>query len=127
MGFFLEVIVTSAADAVEAEAGGADRLELVAGLDCGGLTPTMQTIESVLRAVTIPVRVMLRHKPTMSIEDHAELEHLKSAARLVSQWKIDGFVAGFLRGGAIDEQAMLEIASAAPRIPITFHRAFDDA
>jgi copper homeostasis protein len=37
----LEVIACSVADAVAAERGGADRLELVRDLNVGGLTPPL--------------------------------------------------------------------------------------
>jgi len=66
MARFLEVIVTSIEDAVEAEAGGADRLELVRALEVGGLTPELDLIRTVLQTVKIPVRVMLRETPSMS-------------------------------------------------------------
>jgi len=127
MGSFLEVIVTSAADAVEAEAGGADRLELVAALEQGGLTPDFKTVENVFNAVTIPVRVMLRGNASMSIKDLSEFDRLKEDARRLKEWPIDGLVAGFLHGHVIDEYTMAELATSASGIPITFHRAFDDA
>jgi copper homeostasis protein len=56
----LEVIATGVADAVAAEQGGADRIELVADLARGGMTPPLAVVESVLDRVGIPVRVMLR-------------------------------------------------------------------
>lgn len=127
MALFLEVIVTSVADAVEAEAGGADRLELVAALEHGGFTPEFETVENILRAVTIPVRVMLRRNSSMSIKDSSEFDRLKEDARRLEEWPIDGLVAGFLHGHAIDERTMDELAASASGIPITFHRAFDEA
>jgi copper homeostasis protein len=127
MALFLEVIVTSVADAVEAEAGGADRLELVAALEHGGLTPDFKTVENVLAAVTIPVRVMLRRNPSMSIKDSSELDRLKDDARRLKGWPIDGLVAGFLKDHAIDEDPIAQLAACASGIPITFHRAFDEA
>ncbi|HEX4770052.1 MAG TPA: copper homeostasis protein CutC [Bryobacteraceae bacterium] len=150
MAVFLEVIVTSVADAVAAQEGGADRLELVTALEHGGLTPDFETVEQVVRAVTVPVRVMLRRNPSMSIQDSSELDRLKEDAQHLKQWPINGLVAGFLKpqsswGGpsacagrsgpprtvsgpqrAIDEHAMTELAAAAPGIPVTFHRAFDE-
>jgi copper homeostasis protein CutC len=58
----LEVIVTTVDEAIEAEAGGADRLELVRALDVGGLTPEISIARGVLAAVRIPVRVMVREE-----------------------------------------------------------------
>ena len=58
----LEVIVSSLEDAKQAEAGGADRLEVVRDLEVGGLTPDFQLVEQIAGAVRIPIRVMLREK-----------------------------------------------------------------
>jgi copper homeostasis protein len=127
MAVFLEVIVNSVADAIEAEAGGADRLELVTGLHHGGLTPDFQTVENVLHAIKIPVRVMVRRNPSMSVKDASELERLREDARRLSQLPINGLVTGFLKGHRIDETALDEVMAAAQGIPITFHRAFDEA
>ena len=55
----LEIIAETVEDAREAEQGGAGRIELVRDLDRGGLTPP-PLIEAVLKAVRIPVRVMVR-------------------------------------------------------------------
>jgi len=38
----LEVIALSADDAIAAERGGADRLEIVRAIDTGGLTPDLE-------------------------------------------------------------------------------------
>jgi copper homeostasis protein len=56
----LEVIACSVADAIEAERGGAGRLELARELGRGGLTPSPDLVQEVRQAVAIPVRVMLR-------------------------------------------------------------------
>lgn len=125
MGPQLEVIVTSVEDSVEAEAGGADRLELVTALEQAGLTPPLALVEQVLKSVRIPVRVMLRDRPVMSIGSGAELMALQQSAAQFSQLPIDGLVLGLVRDGAIDLSNMREICAAAPGIPVTFHRAFD--
>ena len=59
-GIRVEVIAQSVADAVAAEAGGADRLELVRDLDQDGLTPPPELVRAVVAAVRIPVYAMLR-------------------------------------------------------------------
>lgn len=127
MALFLEVIVTSVADALEAQAGGADRLELVTALEQGGLTPSLETVAAVMGAVKLPVRVMLRERASMSLENAGELVRLQEKARQFTQLSVDGLVVGFLRDGVVDEVAMSAVAAAAPGTPITFHRAFDHA
>src|ERR1051326_4745406 len=56
----LEVIVCCVADAVEAQKGGASRLEVVRDLDRGGLTPSIQLVQAIKDAVDLPLRVMVR-------------------------------------------------------------------
>jgi copper homeostasis protein len=122
----LEVIVTSLKDAIEAEAGGADRLELVRALDVGGLTPAAELVQRVVESVQIPVRVMLRQTPDMSSGGSKERAILKTCAELFGGLPIDGLVLGFVRHGRADIPAVLDILSAAPEVRVTFHRAFDE-
>ena len=56
----LEVIACSVTDAIAAAQGGAHRIELISRFDIGGLTPSLGLVRDVIRAVKIPVRVMLR-------------------------------------------------------------------
>ena len=59
-GYRLEVIACSLEDALAAESGGADRLELCSRLDLSGLTPPLEVVTAIVKAVRIPVRVMIR-------------------------------------------------------------------
>jgi copper homeostasis protein len=122
----LEVIAQTLDDAQEAEQGGAGRIELVRDLDRGGLTPSFTLIEAVLEAVRIPVRVMLRDSEPFELGDRAELARLHAVARDADARGVEGFVAGFLRGGAADVESTREVLGALTN-PLTFHRAFDDA
>jgi copper homeostasis protein len=56
----LEICCGSIDDAIEAEKGGADRVELCSALFLGGLTPSMGTIQEVKRRLKIPIMVMVR-------------------------------------------------------------------
>lgn len=126
MPALLEVIAQSVEDAVEAEAGGADRIELVRSLPLGGLTPPRSLVQAVVDAVSIPVRVMLRAHPSMSVYDLEERNSLLSQASQLARLRVDGFVAGFLRAGAVDLDVMSQVAEAIDGKPLTFHRAFDE-
>ena len=46
-GGLLEVIVSSLEDALEAEQGGAGRLEVVRNLELGGLTPSFEIVQRI--------------------------------------------------------------------------------
>ena len=122
----LEVIVTSVEDAVEAEAGGADRLELVGAFALGGLTPDAELVQAVLKNVRIPVRTMLRETPTMSAGNGNALRSLQLKAEQFARLPIEGIVAGFVQAGNIDLGAMQAIFASAPGLKATFHRAFDE-
>lgn len=119
------MIVTSLHEAIEAELGGADRLELVCSLESGGLTPPLPLVREVLERVRIPVRVMLRENASMSIGHPAERNTLQSGARILASLPIDGFVLGFIKNGALDLTTIEEVLAAAPKCRATFHRAFD--
>lgn len=126
MAILLEVIVTSVHEAVEAERGGADRLELVTALEHGGFTPSPELVQQVVKAVSIPVRVMLRENSSLSITT-AAIGHLRSCAARFRELQIDGLVTGFVKDGDLDLATTLEVLDAAPEIPVTFHRAFGHA
>lgn len=120
----LEVIVTSRAEALEAEAGGAGRLELVRSLEHGGLTPSLKMIEAVFKTVTIPVRVMLRRRPVLGL-DPEEIPGLANCARQILRFPIDGFVIGAIRNGEPDLTSVRAVLGDLD-CRATFHRAFDD-
>jgi copper homeostasis protein len=121
----LEVIVTSLNDALEAEAGGADRLEIVRDLSAGGLTPDLALVTAIRSSVSVPVRAMIRENPSMEIAGASELEQLQRQAATFSRLSIDGLVLGFVTGDSIDTSTLQKVAAAAPDLKITFHRAFD--
>jgi copper homeostasis protein len=121
----LEVIVTSLEDAVEAQAGGADRLEVVRELALGGLTPDLALVRRIVDTVRIPVRVMLRETASMSLANLGELDILCRKAAEINVLLVDGIVAGFVSDGQVDLATLRAIAKAAPKMSITFHRAFD--
>jgi copper homeostasis protein len=122
----LEVIACSVADAMEAERGGAGRLEIVRAMDAGGLTPRVSLVHEILAAVSIPVRVMLRDNAGFESGGQAGIEELCRAAREFAALGVDGFVIGFVRGRKLDLAPALQILSSAPGVKATFHRAFEE-
>lgn len=120
----IEVIAETVEDAREAEQGGAGRLELVRDLGRGGLTPDLATIEAVVRAVGIPVRVMLRESEPFELTDPDEPRRLHAIARAAHNCGAAGFVAGFVVAGMPGLAAVQEILGGLDT-PLTFHRAFE--
>ncbi len=122
----LEVIACSVEDAVEAERGGADRLEIAREMDRAGLTPSEPLVREIARAVRIPLRIMVRENDGFTCARDEELATMCSAAAAFSQIAgVEGLVLGFIRGGEVDHQALAAVLAAAPRLRATFHRAFD--
>jgi copper homeostasis protein len=122
----LEVIALDAADAAAADEGGADRLEVVTGMDRDGLTPTPEDLAAIRAATALPLRVMLRGSAGFQT-DPAEVEHLRTAARRLADSGADAFVLGFLDAdGDLDLAAMHAVATAVD-LPWTCHRVIDHA
>lgn len=123
----LEVIVCSVADAIEAQKGGATRLEVVRDLDCGGLTPSLELVRAIKEAVDVPLRVMVRESVGFGIADEMEIERLCASASELAKLGVDGLVTGFLNHGAIDLELTSRVLACAPELKATFHHAFEDA
>ena len=121
----LEVIVTSVDDAIAAERGGAGRLEVISNFAVGGLTPAPELVKEIQAAVSIPLRVMLRANSGFEIANQPEYENLCREAAAFATLGVDGLVLGFLRNGDIDEDSLKGILSCAPKLKVTFHRAFE--
>ena len=123
----LEVIVCSVAEAIEAERGGAGRLEIIRDLQQGGLTPSIDLVRDIKQAAELPVRVMLRESPTYRTNDTDEVDRLCRAADTFASLDVDGFVLGFLNDGEVDVELTQRVLAYAPHTRATFHHAFEDA
>ncbi|WP_328538129.1 copper homeostasis protein CutC [Streptomyces sp. NBC_00344] len=121
----LEVIALSAEDAVAAQAGGADRLELVTDMAADGLTPPPETFAAIRAAVDIPLRVMLRQAQGFAAGD---IGALVASARALRAEGAEEFVLGFLDAdGNPDLVAVERILAEIDGCRWTFHRAVDRA
>jgi copper homeostasis protein len=121
----LEVIALHPADAEAAQAGGADRLELCASMDAGGLCPPVSTVSAIRRSTDLPLRVMLRLSDSFATTG-GELARLAGLAQSYLAAGADGFVFGFLTpDNEVDAGACTALAEAFTGTPWTFHRAID--
>ncbi|MFF8587312.1 copper homeostasis protein CutC [Streptomyces althioticus] len=121
----LEVIALDVEDAVAAQAGGADRLELVTDMAADGLTPAAATVTAIRAAVDIPVRVMLRLADGFAA---GAVERLAAAACEMREAGAEEFVLGFLDAdGRVDLAAVERVAGELEGCRWTFHRAIDHA
>jgi copper homeostasis protein len=123
----LEVIVCSVDDAIEAEKGGAKRLEIIRDFARGGMTPNLETVSDVIDAVSVPVRVMLRESDHHGVCEENHIEQLCAHAQELATLEIDGLVLGFLRDEHVDAEVTRRVLSYAPGLKATFHHAFEQA
>lgn len=121
----LEVIALDVEDAVAAQAGGADRLELVTEMAADGLTPSPATVAAIRAAVDIDLRVMLRLADGFAAGD---VERLVRVAGELREAGAGQFVLGFLDAdGGLDVAAVERVVGALGGCRWTFHRAIDRA
>ncbi|MFF4352182.1 copper homeostasis protein CutC [Streptomyces sp. NPDC001530] len=121
----LEVIALGVEDAVAAQAGGADRLELVTDIAADGLTPPVETFAGIRAAVDISLRVMLRLADGFAAGDVDALVRVAGEMRTAGA---DEFVLGFLdEHGGPDLAAVERIVAELDGCRWTFHRAIDRA
>lgn len=124
---FLECCCTDTAEAVEAMKGGAGRIELCEDLSCGGVTPSRSGIEAILKAVNIPVNVLVRARGGDFVYDEDEVNAMVESVRMCRELGVNGVVVGALReDGSIDTAAVGRLMAEADGLHVTFHRAFDE-
>ncbi|KAK1333554.1 hypothetical protein QTO34_005939 [Cnephaeus nilssonii] len=112
-GFLMEVCVDSVESAVNAERGGAGRIELCSGLLEGGITPSMGVLQVVKQCVQIPVFVMIRPRGGDFLYSDREVEVMKADIRLAKLYGADGLVFGALtEDGHIDKELCMSLLCA---------------
>lgn len=120
----LEVIALHAADAERAEAGGADRIELVGTMDDDGLSPEPRVVEKVRRSTSIHLRPMVRLRAGFGT-DGGEATRLRGLIAAYLDAGADGVVLGYLNGlNRIDKEVVGELVGDGT-FKWTFHRAID--
>ena len=124
--FLLEITVESVEAARAAERAGADRIELCADLNSGGVTPRAETMQKFHAALHIPVYSMIRPRAGDFVYTPAEVAVMKSEIRMAQDSRMDGVVFGLLRAdGTVDIEVTRELVEFSRPLPVTFHRAFD--
>jgi copper homeostasis protein len=120
----LEVVVRHAADAERAEAGGADRLVLLAGTEEDPRSPEPALVGQVRRVTSRPLRVMLRLREGYGT-DGGETVRLQGLATTYGQVGADGLVLGFLNGHTEVDVEVVTALVGDGEVPWTFSRAVD--
>lgn len=123
----IEICANSAQSCVEAEAGGATRVELCAGIPEGGTTPSYGEIRMAQSLTSrIDINVIIRPRGGDFLYTSAEIEAMLLDIELCKQLKVHGVVFGCLtKEGDIDVPLMHRLIEAAKPLSVTCHRAFD--
>ncbi|MFN5621114.1 MAG: copper homeostasis protein CutC [Flavobacteriales bacterium] len=124
--YLIEVVASTVHSCVEAEQGGAGRIELCSALGAAGITPSSGLLEVVKQHISIPVYVMIRPREGDFTYSQSEVEVMKREIDLLGASGADGFVFGALtEDGRIDTRLTRELVTHCGKIPVTFHRAID--
>jgi len=121
----LEICIDDAAGLDAAIAGGADRVEVCAVLELGGLTPTPGLL-ALAAAAPVAARAMIRHRPGDFVFSPAEEAAMLADIAACGAAGIEGVVLGASRAdGRLDTRLLARLAAAAGPMRRTLHRAFD--
>lgn len=122
----VEICCGSLWDAIEAQAGGADRIELNSSLFFGGLTPSAGTIAMVKEEISIPNMVMIRPRGVGFCYREEELSTMERDIDIAIELGADGLVFGILKeDGTVDLEACKRLVKRCGDKEIVFHKAFD--
>ena len=124
--YTFEICVDSVESAINAQRGGATRLELCSNLIIGGTTPTRSLFEEIRKRVNIPINVLIRPRFGDFLYSDYEIDIIKNEVKMFRELGVDGIVIGALtKNGEVDLENLKKFIDKAQNIPITFHRAFD--
>ena len=128
MSVSLEICIDSIHSAIEAQKGGAIRVELCDNLFEGGTTPSAGCIQLVRQNIDIDLNVIIRPRGGDFLYSSLEYEMMKQDIQLAKQLGVNGVVIGLLNSdGTIDRKRTAELIKLARPMTVTFHRAFDVA
>lgn len=125
--FKFEICANGVESCLAAQEGGADRVELCAGIPEGGTTPSYGEIKVARRLLTTTrLHVIIRPRGGDFLYSPLEVERMLEDIRVCRELGVDGVVIGCLNAdGTLDMDANRRLVEAAEGMSVTFHRAFD--
>lgn len=128
MNKILEVCCGSYYDALQAQAGGAKRIELNSALYMGGLTPSLATLINVKKDTNLKVICMVRNRGAGFSYMQEDIKIMFEDAKIMLENGADGIAFGFLHDDkTIDKEntkKMVELIHHYHKEAV-FHRAID--
>lgn len=122
----VEVCCNSLESAINAEKGGADRIELCSELGVAGITPSYGLIQLVKQKLKIPIHVLLRPRSGHFKYSETEFDVLLRDIEVCKEMGVDGIVSGVLDvDNSLDIKRTRLLVEKSKPLHFTFHRAFD--
>lgn len=122
----VEVCVYSLESCLNAQAAGADRVELCTAMYDGGLTPSAAAIRMARNLLSIELYVMIRPRGGDFLYSDLEFQQMKEEILYAKSCGADGIVSGILSAdGRVDTERMSVLVECAAPLKVTFHRAID--
>ncbi|HZJ80826.1 MAG TPA: copper homeostasis protein CutC [Dysgonamonadaceae bacterium] len=126
MKYKIEICTNSVTSCLQAQKGGAYRVELCAGIPEGGTTPSYGEIAVARELLDIKLNIIIRPRGGDFLYSDVEHQTMLHDIRMAKKLGVDGVVIGCLTAdGKIDMQRNKELIDAAQGMSVTFHRAFD--
>lgn len=130
MNYTLEICCGSIRDAIVAHKKGADRIEINAALELGGITPQITTIKYLKEHINIPIVAMLRLRGSNFIYNEEEFLQMKLDVKELLETDVDGIVFGSLnKDKSINISQTKYICNIVHKYnkEFVFHKAIDEA
>ena len=123
---FIECCVESLSEALIAEKRGADQLELCSDLANDGLTPDTVLTEKTLETISIPLKVMIRHRKGDFFYDKSDISIIKNQINSMKLIGIKHIVFGSLTHlNRINLEQIKMVSEWAYPMNVTYHKAID--
>ena len=126
MNYIIEIATADFTTTQSAVEGGADRIELCAGLSEGGTTPSFGMIKKCRESFDVDLFPIIRVRGGDFYYSDEEFEIMMNDIRICKDLGCNGVVIGLLdKDGNIDLKRINKMTELAYPMEITFHRAFD--
>ena len=125
----VEVCANGVESCIAAQEGGADRVELCAGIPEGGTTPSYGEIKVARRVLTTTrLHVIIRPRGGDFLYSDLEVERMAADIAVCRELGVDGVVFGCLNAdGTFDVEKNRYLIECSHGMSVTCHRAFDHA
>ena len=125
----VEVCANGVESCLAAQEGGADRVELCAGIPEGGTTPSYGEIQVARRVLTSTrLHVIIRPRGGDFLYSDLEVERMAADIAVCHELGVDGVVFGCLKAdGTLDMDKNRYLMQCSHGMSVTLHRAFDRA